>query len=105
MHLSIDLPDTVYDLLAHAHPKGAEAAASIAIKRYLKAVANSTRDQEIADKAVAGTPQTQLAKDYDLSYVRIQQIVAKGRADAYARQYAKQTDELKAIFDFDHPNT
>jgi Mor family transcriptional regulator len=106
--LTLTLPAEVYDLLAQAHPRGAEAAAMQALKQYLtapkpKARDNAARDAEIADKFVAGTRQVQLAKDYDLSYIRIQQIVAKGKQAAYVRQHEKQTETLRAILNFEHP--
>ena len=101
--ITLTLPTEVYALLDQAHPKGATAAAQQAIKRYLNAQPkrdNTVRDAEIADKFVAGTPQVQLAKDYKLSYIRIQQIVAKGRADAYIRQQEATNAKLRAILDF-----
>jgi len=102
--LTLTLPAAVYDLLAQAHPKGAEAAAQQALKQYLskpKPRDNAARDIEIADKFVAGTRQVQLAKDYGLSYIRIQQIVAKGRQAAYIRQHEATNAKLKAILNFE----
>jgi len=104
--LTLTLPAAVYDLLAQAHPKGAEAAAQQALKQYLtkpkpKARDNTARDAEIADKAVAGTPLVQLAKDYDLSYIRIQQIVSKGKADARTRQHEAMDAKVRNILNFE----
>lgn len=84
MNLTITLPDTVHTLLA-AHPKGAEAAVLIAIKRYLKATASEKRDQAIADEAVRGATHAELANKYALSIPRIQQLVALGRDAALLR--------------------
>jgi hypothetical protein len=101
--ITLTLPTEVYVLLEQAHPKGATAAAEQALKRYLSAQPkrdNTMRDREIADKFVAGTPQIQLAKAYNLSYIRIQQIVAKGKADAYIRQREAMTAKVRSILDF-----
>jgi hypothetical protein len=101
MQLTLTLPDHIYDLLSHSHSKGAEAAAMVALKRYLKSLpttTNADRDLEIADKAVHGTPLKTLAKAYGLSYIRIQQIVSKGRAAAYARQADKIKQDVQAMF-------
>ena len=84
MQLNLTLPDAVHTLLA-AHPKGAEAAAIIAIKRYLKATASEGRDQAIADEAVRGATHAELANKYALSIPRIQQLVALGRDAALLR--------------------
>ena len=84
MQLTLTLPDAVHSLLA-AHPKGAEAAALIAIKRYLKASASEGRDQAIADEAVRGVTHAELANKYALSIPRIQQLVALGRDAALLR--------------------
>lgn len=84
MQLTLTLPDAVHTLLA-AHPKGAEAAALIAIKRYLKATASEGRDQAIADEAVRGATHAELANKYALSIPRIQQLVALGRDAALLR--------------------
>ena len=84
MQLTLTLPDAVHSLLA-AHPKGAEAAALIAIKRYLKATASEGRDQAIADEAERGATHAELANKYALSIPRIQQLVALGRDAALLR--------------------
>jgi len=102
MQLTLTLPDEIYDILAQSHIKGAEAAAMVALKRYLKALpttrTNTERDQIIADKAVAGTPLRALAAEYGLSYIRIQQIVAKGKPEAYIRQADLINANLRNIF-------
>ena len=84
MQLTITLPDAVHTLLA-AHPKGAEAAVLIAIKRYLKAPASEKRDQAIADESVRGATYAALANKYDISISRVQQLVALGRDAALLR--------------------
>ena len=84
MQLTITLPDAVHTLLA-AHPKGAEAAVLIAIKRYLKATASEKRDQAIADESVRGATYAALANKYDISISRVQQLVALGRDAALLR--------------------
>lgn len=84
MQLTITLPDAVHTLLA-AHPKGAEAAVLIAIKRHLKATASEGRDQAIADESVRGATYAALANKYDISISRVQQLVALGRDAALLR--------------------
>ena len=89
--LTLTLPADIYDVLAHSHTKGAEAAAMLALKRYIKSLPSTTnaeRDATIADKALAGTPLKLLAQEHGLSYIRIQQIAAKGKAEAHERQRA-----------------
>ena len=84
MQLTLTLPDAVHTLLA-AHPKGAEAAVLIAVKRYLKATASEGRDQAIADESVRGATYAALANKYDISISRVQQLVALGRDAALLR--------------------
>jgi hypothetical protein len=99
--LTLTLPADVYDLLANSHAKGAEAAAMLALKRYLKSLpttTNAERDAIIADKAVADIPLKLLAQEYGLSYIRIQQIVAKNKQAAYERKDAQINARLRAIF-------
>jgi len=96
MNLTLTLPDAVHSLLA-AHPKGAEAAALIAIKRYLKATASEGRDQAIADDAVRGATHAELANKYNLSIPRIQQLVALGRDAALLRHPPKPETHTTTI--------
>jgi hypothetical protein len=84
MQLTITLPDAVHALL-DAHPKGAETAVLLAVRRYLKASASEERDQAIADDAVRGVTHAELANKYSLSIPRIQQLVALGREAALLR--------------------
>ena len=87
--LTLTLPAEVYDVLCTAHPNGAEAATMVALKRYLQTLprtGNTERDNAIADKAIKGIPLRAIAKEHGLSYIRIQQIVAKGKVAAQARQ-------------------
>jgi hypothetical protein len=101
MQLTLTIPDHIYDLLAQSHSKGADAAAMVALKRYLKSLpttTNADRDATIADKAVAGTPFKTIAQDHGLSYIRIQQIVSKGKAAAYMRQADKTNADIQALF-------
>jgi hypothetical protein len=100
--LTLTLPADVYDLLAHSHTKGADAAAMVAVKRYLKTLpttrTNAGRDAAITDKAIAGTPLRTLATEYGLSYIRIQQIVAKGKPEAYIRQADQTRATIQNLF-------
>ena len=84
MQLTITLPDAVHALL-DAHPRGAETAVLLAVRRYLKASASGERDQAIADDAVRGVTHAELANKYSLSIPRIQQLVALGREAALLR--------------------
>jgi len=84
MQLTITLPDAVHALL-DAHPKGAETAVLLAVRRYLKASASEERDRAIADGAVSGVTHAELANKYSLSIPRIQQLVALGREAALLR--------------------
>ena len=88
MQLTITLPDAVHALL-DAHPKGAETAVLLAVRRYLKASASEERDQAIADDAVRGVTHAELANKYSLSIPRIQQLVALGREAALLRNPPK----------------
>lgn len=99
--LTLTLPADIYDVLANSHTKGAEAAAMLALKRYVKSLpttTNAERDAAIADKAVAGTPLKTLAQEHGLSYIRIQQIVAKGKAEAYKRHHILTNARILAAF-------
>lgn len=75
--ISLDLPGEIYDLLQAKHSKGALSAIRTAIKLYLKngrPVKNAARDAEIYRKCQT-TRYADVAKEYKLSLVRIQQIV------------------------------
>ena len=108
MQLTIEIPDHIYVLLNASHPNGATAAAALAIKRHLTAKVstqpgrpkgtNADRDAAITDKALAGTRHASLANEYNLSIIRIQQIVAQGKASAYARQADQTRATIQSLF-------
>jgi Mor family transcriptional regulator len=60
---------------------------------------NAERDAEIVDKYVSGLTYVTLANMYKLSMVRIGQIVAQGKAAAYARRNEATNAKVRAIFE------
>ena len=106
MHITLDLPESVVSLLGEAPER--------TIYRLIKAhlappadthkprgrpIHNAQRDAAIADKAVAGVRHNIIAKEYGLSIIRVSQIVAQGKADAYARQQEATTAKIRNLFD------
>jgi hypothetical protein len=88
MQLTLDLPDTVVALLGDAP----ERTIYKLIKAHLapaaprgRRVSNAERDAAIADKAVAGVTHAAIANEYNLSTIRVSQIVSVGKADALIR--------------------
>lgn len=104
MQFTLEIPENVVSLLGDDPTRTIHKA----IKAYIIAngqrgrpIHNAERDAAIADKAVAGVRHHIIAKEHGLSIVRVSQIVAQGKADAYARQHAKQNENLRAILNFD----
>jgi hypothetical protein len=88
MQLTLDLPDTVVALLGAAP----ERTIYKLIKAHLapaaprgRRVSNAERDAAIADKAVAGVTHAAIANEYNLSTIRVSQIVSVGKAGALIR--------------------
>lgn len=81
--LIIELPIAVYDALAAKHSKGAEAAAVVALKTYLvsgRPVKNAERDALIYERSLQKVRQADIAKEFNLSLIRVQQIIANEHA-------------------------
>jgi Mor family transcriptional regulator len=81
--LIIELPIALYDALAAKNPKGAEAAAVVALKTYLisgRPVKNAERDAKIFERSRQGVRQNAIAREFGLSLIRIQQIIANESA-------------------------
>lgn len=91
--LVLEIPIAVYDELAAKHPRGAEAAAAVAIKTYLTAgrpVKNAQRDALIYSRSLQKVRQADIAKEFGLSLIRVQQIIANEHAK---RRNAYRPDE------------
>jgi hypothetical protein len=99
MQITLELPDSVVSLLGEAP----ERTIYKLIKSHLNAttmgrpITNSKRDADIADKAVAGVRHVVIANEYDLSIMRVSQIVAQGKAAALQRQSEKLNANLRNI--------
>jgi hypothetical protein len=81
--LALDLPDSFAEALARKHPSGdLHEAAAHALQSYLDPkLLRVPRDKVIRDAVLAGTPRTELAKQFNLSLIRIHQIMAaKGQS-------------------------
>jgi pilus assembly protein TadC len=100
MQITLELPDSVVSLLGEAP----ERTIYKLIKSHLNAttmgrpITNSKRDAEIADKAVAGVRHVIIANEYNLSIIRVSQIVAQGKAAAHQRRIEKTNADLRNIF-------
>lgn len=101
MLFTLEIPENVVTLLGDDPTRTIHKA----IKAYIIAngqrgrpVTNAERDAAIADKAVAGVRHHIIAKEYGLSMVRVSQIVAQGKADAYARQHEKTATAIRDLF-------
>ena len=99
MQITLELPDSIVSLLGEAP----ERTIYKLIKSHLNAttmgrpITNSKRDAEIADKAVAGVRQVIIANEYNLSIIRVSQIVAQGKAAARQRLADKTNANLRNI--------
>lgn len=99
MQITLELPDSVVSLLGEAP----ERTIYKLIKSHLNATAmgrpiiNSKRDADIADKAVAGVRQVIIANEYNLSIIRVSQIVAQGKTAALQRKSEKLNANLRNI--------
>jgi len=100
MQITLELPDSVVSLLGD----DPERTIYKAIKAHLSAatkgrpITNAARDIAISDAAISGKTHAAIAKEYDLSIIRVSQIVAQGKAAAYERQDAKTNATLKRMF-------
>ena len=93
MILHLELPDTVVSMLGDSPERTiyrlikAHLAPAHASTPRGRPTANAERDATIADRALAGTRHVALANEYDLSLVRIAQIVSLGRLAANKRKH------------------
>ena len=99
MQITLELPDSIVSLLGEAP----ERTIYKLIKSHLndttmgRPITNSQRDAEIADKAVAGVRHVIIANEYNLSIIRVSQIVAQGKAAARQRLADKTNANLRNI--------
>jgi DNA-binding NarL/FixJ family response regulator len=77
--LALDLPDSLAQALADKHPSGdLHEAAAHALTIYLHPErAYTERNQAIHAAVNSGIPRGQVAKNFNLSLIRIHQIMAK----------------------------
>jgi hypothetical protein len=78
--LTLDLPEQFAKALAAKHPSGLEAAAAVALRAYLtggRPIVNKDRDAAIVRLILDGKRRADIAKEFDLSIVRINQIAAE----------------------------
>lgn len=99
MKIALELPDSIVSLLGEAP----ERTIYKLIKAHLndttmgRPITNSKRDADIADKAVAGVRHVVIANEYNLSIMRVSQIVAQGKAAAHQRQSETLNTNLRNI--------
>lgn len=78
--LTLELPEQFAKVLASKHPRGLEAAAAVALKGYVtggRPVVNTERDKEIIRLILDGKRRADIAREYKLSTIRINQIAAE----------------------------
>jgi len=78
--LTLQLPEQFAKVLASRHPSGLEAAAAVALKAYVtggRPVINKERDVGIIRLILDGKRRADIAREYNLSVVRINQIAAE----------------------------
>jgi len=87
--LVLKLPDAFAKALAAKHSGGLEAAAAVALKAYLtggRPVINKERDAAIVEQIKSGARRADIAKEFSISLVRVNQIAAEqGGLAGYAR--------------------
>lgn len=93
--LVLELPDTFAKALADKHPGGLEAAAAVALKAYVtggRPQINKERDAAIVERIKSGARRADVAKEFSISLVRVNQIAAEhGDLSQYSR--AKLNEE------------
>ena len=80
--LYLELPEAFAKALAKRHPAGLEAAAAVALKAFLKGGRpriNTERDAQIMRLILDGQRRADIAKEYNISIVRINQIAAENK--------------------------
>jgi hypothetical protein len=102
MQITLEIPDSVLSLLGDDPKRTIHKAIKAHLAKRGRPITNAERDAAIADKAVAGVRQYIIAKEYGLSIIRVSQIVAQGKADAYARLQEATNARIRNTLDFDH---
>jgi DNA-binding NarL/FixJ family response regulator len=80
--LHLELPEAFAQALARRHPDGLEAAAAVALKAFLKGGRpriNAERDAQIMRLILDGKRRADIAREYNISIVRINQIAAANK--------------------------
>jgi DNA-binding NarL/FixJ family response regulator len=80
--LHLELPEAFAQALAKRHPEGLEAAAAVALKAFLKGGRpriNEARDDQIMRLILDGQRRADIAREYNISIVRINQIAAANK--------------------------
>jgi DNA-binding NarL/FixJ family response regulator len=78
--LTLNLPESFAKALAAKHADGLEAAAAVALKAYVtggRPQINKERDADIVRLILDGKRRADIARDFNLSIVRINQIAAE----------------------------
>jgi DNA-binding NarL/FixJ family response regulator len=89
--LTLNLPDSFAQALAAKHPSGLEAAAAVALKAYVtggRPIINKERDVNIVRLILDGQRRADIAREFNLSIVRINQIAAEHNLTIPRRQGA-----------------
>jgi hypothetical protein len=97
--LTLNLPDSFAQALAERHPSGLEAAAAVALKAYLtggRPIINKARDAEIVRLILDGKRRADIARDFNLSIVRVNQLAAEHNATKPRTRAPKLTPEQQA---------
>jgi hypothetical protein len=98
--LTLQLPEQFAKVLASKHPQGLEAAAAVALKGYVtggRPVKNTDRDAAIIRLILDGQRRADIAREHNLSLVRINQIAAEHNVTKPRPSTPKLTSEREAI--------
>jgi len=87
--LVLELPEAFAKALAAKHPGGLDAAAAVALKAYVtggRPQINKERDTAIIERIKSGARRADIAKEFEISLVRVNQIAAEhGDLAGYSR--------------------
>ena len=100
--LTLNLPESFAKALAAKHSDGLEAAAAFALKAYVtggRPQINKERDAAIVRLILDGKRRADIAREFTLSIVRINQIAAEHNVTTQrpSIQARKQTDEKRRL--------
>jgi len=98
--LTLKLPEQFAKVLASKHPQGLEAAAAVALKGYVtggRPVKNTERDAAIVRLILDGKRRADIAREYNLSIVRVNQIAAEHNVTRPREVKVKLATEREAI--------